>query len=302
MAKSSPPAKILFMGLGASGKSSIKAIAFEGKSPVDVKKYDATINYTRLSKSVIDSAFQVLDCGGQESFLSVFLGEQAEFIFRNVSVLVWVIDVSDIDKFSTSKFYFNHAITRLKEYSPEAKIYCLCHKVDLILPEMRSQILETMEQYFITSEEFEIQYRTTTIHDKSIFVTIGEIIKTLILQSLKAKSVSEAIHEFIGGNVELSGIAIYSSDGLPVFEEGKLSDKIIIPANLWLTSSERLIDEFETADTFKNVVETNDYILVFQQIKGTERLLLTGIAHKVAPLQYVLMQMDKLAEIVTDLL
>lgn len=297
-----PPAKILFMGLGASGKSSIKSIAFEGKSPEDVKKYDATINYTRLTKSIIDSAYQILDCGGQESFLSVFLGEQAEFIFSNVIVLVWVVDVSNIDKFSTSKFYFNHAIIQLSKFSPNAKIYCLCHKMDLILPDMRSQIIETMKQYFAGSEDFQVQYYPTSIYDKSVFTTVGDIIKTLIIESSKAKTVSEAMKEFIAQSVELSGVAIYSDDGLPVFEEGELSDKIIVPANLWLTQSDRLSDEFETADIFKSILETNEYIFVFHQIKGTERLLLTGIARRVAPLQYVLMQMNKLADIVTDLL
>ena len=72
--------KILFMGLGASGKSSIRSVVFEGKAPNEVKDYNATINYTRSTKNIIDSAFQIFDCGGQESFISVFIGEQAEFI------------------------------------------------------------------------------------------------------------------------------------------------------------------------------------------------------------------------------
>ena len=79
--------KILFMGLGASGKSSIRSIVFEGKSLDDVKDYNATINYTRSTRNIIDSAFQIFDCGGQESFISVFVGDQAEFIF---SILTFV--------------------------------------------------------------------------------------------------------------------------------------------------------------------------------------------------------------------
>ncbi|MHA2328652.1 MAG: hypothetical protein ACXACR_09035, partial [Candidatus Hodarchaeales archaeon] len=87
MATSSHTPKILLLGLGASGKSSIKSVAFEGKAPEDLKYYEATINYARSQKSIMDSVFQILDCGGQESFLSVFVGEQAEFIFSKVSIM-----------------------------------------------------------------------------------------------------------------------------------------------------------------------------------------------------------------------
>ncbi|MFX1507035.1 MAG: ADP-ribosylation factor-like protein [Promethearchaeota archaeon] len=296
-----PPAqKVLFMGLGASGKSSIRSVVFEGKSPEDVKDYSATINYTRSTKSIIDSAFQIFDCGGQESFISVFVGEQAEFIFSDVTILVWVVDVSNFDQVSTSKFYFDHAVKRLAEFSPDAIVFCLFHKLDLLLPDMREQVSETMKQYFIPVEEIKIHYRKTSIFDQSIYLAIGEMIQTLILQSTKAKTVSDAIQEFIKQHSELSGIAIYTDDGLPVFEEGELVERIILPANLWLTNYDRIKSEFETDLTFKTTLETDDYMFVFHRIK--EELLLTGIAKKVAPLHYVLVKMEQIATIVQDLL
>ncbi len=292
--------KVLFMGLGASGKSSIRSVVFEGKSPEDVKDYSATINYTRSTKNIIDSAFQIFDCGGQESFISVFVGEQAEFIFSDVTILVWVVDVSNFDQVSTSKFYFDHAVSRLAEYSPGAIIFCLFHKLDLLLPDMRDQVVETMKQYFLPVHEIEIYYRATSIFDQSIYLTVGEMIQKLILQSTKAKTVSEAIQEFIQQHAELSGIAIYTDDGLPVFEEGEEAERIILPANLWLTNYDRIKTEFETVSTFKTTLETDDYVLVFQRIKS--ELLLTGIAKKVAPLQYVLVKMEQIATIVSGLL
>jgi predicted regulator of Ras-like GTPase activity (Roadblock/LC7/MglB family) len=128
---------------------------------------------------------------------------------------------------------------------------------------------------------------------------MGEIIKTILGKSLKAKTVSEAIQEFIEQNKELSGVAVYSDDGLPVFEEGSDANKIILPANLWLTNYDRLSTEFNGTD-FKTTLETSDYMFVFQQMKSG--LLLSGIAHKVAPLQYVMIKMDQMAEIIDELL
>jgi hypothetical protein len=128
---------------------------------------------------------------------------------------------------------------------------------------------------------------------------VGEMIQTLISKGIKAKTVVEAIQDFVESNVELSGIAIYSEDGLPVFEEGDLAKKIVLPANLWLTTYERLKGEF-MGNNFKTTLETNDYLFVFQQIQS--ELLLTGIARRVAPLQFVMVKMDQLATLLKDLL
>ena len=292
------PNKVLFMGLGASGKSSIRSIVFEGKKVEDVLDYHATINYTRSTKSIIDAPFQIFDCGGQESFISVFVGEQAEFIFSSVAIFIWVMDVSNFDVVSTSKFYFDLAQKRLLEYSPNASIFCLLHKMDLLLPDMKDTVVETVKSYFVPLESLKIYYRPTSIYDHSIYMVVGEMIQTLILKNTKAKSVSEAIEEFIKTNIEVSGVAIYTEDGLPVFEEGK-TERIILPANLLLASYDRLSNEYTNED-LKTILETKDYIFVFHSMKS--QLLLSGIAEKVAPLQYVIVKMDQLVEIINNLL
>lgn len=295
--------KVVFLGLGHSGKSSIKSVVFEGKTPEDVKNYAATINYTRSTKGFLDSAFQIFDCGGQENFISVFVGDQAEFIFSDVLVLIWVVDVSNMDQVSTSKFYFDHALKRLNQYSPEAEVFVFFHKNDLIMPNLRKQVLDTMEQYFVSPYDNKITYRATSIFDQSIYLAIGEVIRTLMLKSTRAQTVSEAIREFLKQNVELEGISIYTAEeGLPVFEEGEMAEQIIVPANLCLTTNERIQNEFSVSNVFKTTLETNDYIFVFQHLKTTQELLLSGIARKVSPLQYVMVKMEQLAAIVKDLL
>jgi GTPase SAR1 family protein len=302
MSSFSQSQKVLLMGLGASGKSSIRAVVFEGKTPDDVKDYHATINYTRSTKNIINTAFQILDCGGQESFLSVFVGEQAEFIFTNVEILVWVVDVGDFDQVSTSKFYFDHAINRLNEYSPRAVIFCLLHKTDLLLPHMKDEVIETLKEYFVPPQNSKIQVRhyNTSIFESSIFQAIGELIQTIILKKAGGQDVSRAIQQFVETNKELSGITVYTENGLPIFGEGPMASSIMIPANLWLTNYERITGDFASDETLKTVLETNDYLFVFQRIQS--ELLLNGIARKVAPLQYILVKMDSLAEMINRLL
>ncbi len=170
--------------------------------------------------------------------------------------------------------------------------------MDLLLPDMIETVKETVKPYFSPLEGIDVKYRATSIYDQSVYAVVGEIIQALILHSSKAKSVSEAINEFLRLNQEVTGIAVYTEDGLPVFEEGK-TDQIILPANLWLASYERLSAEYDTED-IKAVVETNNFIFMFHAIKS--ELYLSGIAQKVAPLQYVLVKMEQLSETLNQLL
>ena len=129
---SKQPDKIILMGLGASGKSSITSIIFEGKSPEDVKNYHATVQYARTPISIIKD-IQVLDCGGQDSFITAFLGEEkSEFIFSDLKVLLWIVDICDSQNVSTSKYYFDTAINNCHKFAPNASIFVFFHKMDLI--------------------------------------------------------------------------------------------------------------------------------------------------------------------------
>lgn len=290
------------MGLYASGKSTIKSVVFEGKDPKDFidKAYSATINYQRDIKSMIGTEFQIFDLGGQENYLNDFVGEKAEFIFNNVLALVWVVDVNAVENVSISKFYFDKAVENLVKYSPDAIIFCLLHKIDLVLGHMVDDILGMLKDYFQAPDTLQIHHIATSIFNKSIFTVFGEITKILISQSGTAKSVGTAITSFVEQSQELSGITVYTEEGLPVFEEGELLDKIVVPANLWLSASERIREEFQTSKMLRTMVETDDYIFVFQKLK--EKLLLTGLAKKIAPTQFVLLKMDQLSKTINDLL
>lgn len=295
-------AKLLLMGLYESGKSTIRSVVFDGKDPKDFTEssYKATINYHRDIRSLVGDEFVIFDLGGQENYLRDFVGEKAEFIFSDVRALVWVVDVNNIENVSVSNFYFDLALKNLVKFSPEAEVFCLLHKADLVLSHLLGGILETLKEYFTAPETISCKYFATSIFDKSIFAVFSEITKLLISKSSHAVSIEAAIKEFLSENVEISGITIYTEEGLPAFEEGSMVEKIIVPANLWLSNSERLSEEFKTDKTLKSTVETDEYIFVFQRIK--EKLLLTGLAKKVAPTQFVLLKIDQLSDTINKLL
>lgn len=288
------------MGLAESGKTSILSVVFEGKKPKALSKYKATLNYFRSVETIIDVEFQFFDCGGQENFLSAFMKEQAEFIFSNVATLVWIADVTDFDRVSTSKYYFNLAVERIINYSPDASIFCFIHKLDLLLPEKRGEVIDTMKQFFVPSGDINIQYHGTSIFDQSVFIAVGELIQSLIHQGTTASTLSNAVRESMEKNKEFVGIALFTNECVPVFVESFENEKILFSTKLWNLNHDQIREKFFTEKTFKMILETDNYVLVFQNI--SKQLILIGITTKVAPIQYIISKIDQLALVIANLL
>ncbi|MHA1946327.1 MAG: ADP-ribosylation factor-like protein [Candidatus Hodarchaeales archaeon] len=291
--------KVLLMGLGASGKSSIKSIVFEGKSLESVKDYSATINYSRSTKNIIDSAFQIIDCGGQELFLSSFIGDQAEFIFNGVSILIWVVDLSNFDQVSTGKFYFDHAVNRLLEYSPNAVVFCFLHKSDMIIDKMHDEIYENMKTYFTPPEIIKVHYVLTSIYDHSIFLAVGDMIRTLIVKDSTANSMSETIQAFAKKNNEIMGITLFNKDGLPLFTQGTMVNQAFQPSDLISSNHVRTLNEFTRSSAFKISLETDLHFYIFHKVNSD--LILSLITQKTLPLQFVLLKTSEIADVINKL-
>lgn len=79
------------------------------------------------------------DCGGQDAFMENYLESQRDHIFRNVEVLIYVFDVESKDV-STDVNYYQSCLEAIMQYSKNAKIFCLIHKMDLIPEESREEV------------------------------------------------------------------------------------------------------------------------------------------------------------------
>lgn len=71
------------------------------------------------------------DCGGQDAFLDNYLSAQRDTIFSNVAVLIYVFDIMTEDWEQDMK-YFEENLQALRENSPEAGVWVLINKMDLI--------------------------------------------------------------------------------------------------------------------------------------------------------------------------
>mmetsp|Transcript_18543 Transcript_18543/g.38921 ORF Transcript_18543/g.38921 Transcript_18543/m.38921 type:complete len:98 (+) Transcript_18543:796-1089(+) len=66
-------------------------------------------------------------------YMDNFLGAQRDNIFDDVGAMIYVFDVQFLTKNDTKDWnYFRNCVESIAAKSPQAKIFCLFHKMDLI--------------------------------------------------------------------------------------------------------------------------------------------------------------------------
>lgn len=116
----------------------------------------------------------------QDAFMETYLASQRGNIFSDVAVLIYVFDIEsrelerDLDTYDA-------IIEALKEFSPNAYVFCLVHKLDLIQAEHRQKIYEERSALIRSrSEHFEIDTFGSSIWDQSLYKAWAGIVHKLI--------------------------------------------------------------------------------------------------------------------------
>lgn len=130
-----------------------------------------------------DLVLNLWDCGGQDAFYESYFERDRETIFRSVELLIYVFDIES----ETPEKDFDHfcgVLEAIEENSPDARIFILIHKMDLVAQEDREAILEDRKQLIEDScrscgvENF--QCFGTSIWDETLYKAWSEIVTNLI--------------------------------------------------------------------------------------------------------------------------
>lgn len=133
------------------------------------------------------------DCGGQESYMDQYFQSQKENIFRNVEVLIYVFDVESRE-FDKDMHYYQSCLEAILNFSPEAKIFCLIHKMDLVQEDQRESIFRTrQEDLKKLSLPLECTAFRTSIWDETLYRAWSSIVYQLIPN---VKSLENSLHQF----------------------------------------------------------------------------------------------------------
>lgn len=172
--------KILFMGLAQSGKTSICSLIVEETIRNDHSEHIPTIKYNRMTKDFIindtHKKLQIIDTGGQISYFQLFYDKLEEFLFSDIAVFIWVIDIATLD-IPSNKELLGKAVESLKKYSPDSKILCFLHKSDLVKTKVLNDSITRLENDLFFGLDKTITFFTTTIFNDSIQKIIENYIK-----------------------------------------------------------------------------------------------------------------------------
>jgi GTPase SAR1 family protein len=253
------------MGLAQSGKTTIVKVTAEGFVPQKKAEYTATLDYKRNTYELFGTKVSMFDLGGQKSFLDRFIGELAEFVFTNVSTLIFVVDVANMDTISLAKYYYSMGKKTLKKYSPKGKTKILLHKMDLIAKDKRDDFISSVKE-FLEFDKSDTIFETN-VFDNSIFIAMEKIIKGL---NTELDTFSGVLNRFKEDHADyLESIIIQDHEGKDLGSSGNVHSEIIKLFNkqkfIKKTSNDSLvyaIDQFSEKLVFTASLKREHFLIV----------------------------------------
>lgn len=173
--------KVLLMGKSGSGKTSMRSIIFANYIARDTRRLGATIDVEHSHVRFLGNlVLNLWDCGGQEAFMENYFASQRDNIFRNVEVLIYVFDVESRE-LEKDMHYYQSCLEAILQNSPEAKVFCLVHKMDLVQDDQRDLIIREREDDLKRlSRPLNCICFATSIWDETLYKAWSSIVYQLI--------------------------------------------------------------------------------------------------------------------------
>ena len=185
--------KVLLMGKAHSGKTSMRSIIFANYLARDTMRLSATLDVEHHHVRFLgDLVLNLWDCGGQDAFYESYFERDRETIFRSVELLIYVFDIES-DSPNKDFEHFAGVLEAIEENSPDARIFALVHKMDLVHEDEREEIFEDRKRLI---EEYcaecgfdsslrgcsvgQLQVFGTSIWDETLYKAWSEIVTHLI--------------------------------------------------------------------------------------------------------------------------
>ncbi|XP_008292208.1 ras-related GTP-binding protein A isoform X1 [Stegastes partitus] len=208
--------KVLLMGKSGSGKTSMRSIIFANYIARDTRRLGATsksilrkgsacrcifnagcvlnLIYKKSSHYLLNLVdvehshvrflgnlvLNLWDCGGQDTFMENYFTSQRDNIFRNVEVLIYVFDVESRE-LEKDMHYYQSCLEAILQNSPDAKVFCLVHKMDLVQEDQRDLIFKEREEDLKRlSRPLACTCFRTSIWDETLYKAWSSIVYQLI--------------------------------------------------------------------------------------------------------------------------
>eukprot|EP00466_Bigelowiella_natans_P019831 jgi/Bigna1/92593/estExt_fgenesh1_pm.C_370013 len=182
MASSKGLKKVLLMGKSGSGKTSMRSIIFANFLAKPTMRLGPTLHVDHDNVKFLGNlVLNLWDCGGQDAFMEAFFNSERSQTFSGVHVLIYVFDV-DSHEHKKDMDQFVSCLQSINELSPEARVFCLIHKMDLIKNEDdRNKLLEERtEELAKIANPRKLTVFRTSIWDETLYKAWSEIVYQLV--------------------------------------------------------------------------------------------------------------------------
>lgn len=176
--------KVLLMGKAHSGKTSMRSIIFANYLARDTMRLSPTLDVEHHHVRFLgDLVLNLWDCGGQDAFYESYFERDRETIFRSVELLIYVFDVAS-DCPEKDFDHFAGVLEAIEENSPDARVFVLVHKMDLVAKEEQEMIFDDRRRLIKECcDECNVpnfQCFGTSIWDETLYKAWSEIVTNLI--------------------------------------------------------------------------------------------------------------------------
>lgn len=168
-----------------------------------------------------------------------YLTSQRRTIFSDVQVLIYVFDIESRELERDLEVYAN-VISALKEFSPDAFVFCLVHKMDLIQPEHQDRLHE--ERSILIRERshgLNVETFASSIWNQSLYRAWASIVHNLIPNLSKIEKILEDLLQLHDAEeIILFERSTFLTVGSVVSERGKgnpVTDRNERISNIWKT-------------------------------------------------------------------
>ncbi|MFX1407108.1 MAG: ADP-ribosylation factor-like protein [Promethearchaeota archaeon] len=222
--------KIILIGLSNAGKTCIYERVFEGKKPWELLHSAATkgIAYKEYSIGSMSKPM-IWDLGGQQQYLDEYHGVLRENIFKKASILLYVVDVTDVDRFEQAKSEFEWSAKQILAFNPNAKLIIFLHKIDLVND--KESVSSYLKNLLSQNISHEISFHLTSIFGQSLFSAWSELIRVISPKSTFINSILNLLKNHHGVK---DAVLLEKSTGLACGSTLNPSDEVIVVGMLSL--------------------------------------------------------------------
>jgi Ras-related GTP-binding protein A/B len=253
--------KIVLMGLSNAGKTCIYERVFEGKKPWELMQSTATkgIDYRKYEVGPMTKPM-IWDLGGQQQYLDEYHGPLKKNIFQKASVLLYVVDASDVDRFENARLEFEWSVNQILLYNPSVGLHVFLHKADLIHD--RNAILPYLKDFLSQNISSEITFHGTSVFDESLFTAWSGIIRDISPKTTFIRSILKLLKEQKGVK---DALLIEKTSGLACGStiNGSAEDIVIGMISLLIVTCDRVVKSMNL-ESFKEfrLKTASNYLLL----------------------------------------